>query len=78
MSTITEHNNEISETNGMSETGNELLTIDWQKSGQGIVIFDLKFYTIKRTEFLIKLLIHLICRKEEKGNCRYGRNISRC
>ncbi|CAL1680219.1 unnamed protein product [Lasius platythorax] len=32
--TITEHNNEISETNGMSDTDKELLTIDWQKPGK--------------------------------------------
>lgn len=42
MSTTTKHNNEISETNGMLETDNELLIIDWQKSGQGIVIFRFK------------------------------------
>ncbi|XP_070169409.1 uncharacterized protein [Polyergus mexicanus] len=34
MSTTSEHNNEISEANGMSETDNELLIIDWQKSGK--------------------------------------------
>ncbi|XP_072766623.1 uncharacterized protein [Anoplolepis gracilipes] len=36
MNTTTEHNTEISETNGMSETDKKLLIIDWQKSGQRI------------------------------------------
>lgn len=42
MSATIEHYNEMSETNGMSETDKKLPIIDWQKSGQRIAIFRFK------------------------------------
>lgn len=78
MNITTEHNNEISETKRMSKADKELLTIDWRKSGQRIVIFRFKILQEKTAEYLIRQFIRLISRKEDGRNCHYGRNINRC
>lgn len=38
MSAITEQSNEISKTNGMSETDKEWLATDWERSDQGSIL----------------------------------------
>lgn len=77
MSAIAEQSNEISKTNGMSETDKEWLATDWERSDQGSILC-FRIVHEERYRIFNQVATCLISRTEEDGrNCHDGRNINR-